>query len=85
MIIIMKAKLQTIVFLRDSCEVQCLNMWFPCFVAEYAKHNSCGSGFHCDNDKCINHELTCDNVDHCGDYSDELAVGAANCGHQGEH
>ncbi|KAI0207220.1 hypothetical protein LSAT2_008148 [Lamellibrachia satsuma] len=57
-------------------------LWEAASASDYVEYNSCGSGFHCNNDKCINHELTCDNVDHCGDFSDELAVGAANCGQQ---
>lgn len=41
---------------------------------------SCGSAFQCDNHKCIERGLTCDRVDHCGDYSDEAAEGPAECG-----
>lgn len=41
---------------------------------------SCGSAFECDNHKCIENELKCDRVDHCGDYSDESAEGPAKCG-----
>ena len=41
---------------------------------------SCGSAFQCDNHKCIEKDLTCDRVDHCGDYSDEAAEGPAECG-----
>ena len=34
----------------------------------------------CDNTKCIDEDLACDGVDHCGDYSDETLGGRAKCG-----
>ena len=33
------------------------------------------SRFKCDNDKCLHRNFVCDNVNHCGDDSDEK-----NCG-----
>ncbi|XP_074646015.1 uncharacterized protein LOC141902267 [Tubulanus polymorphus] len=38
---------------------------------DYRKHKSCGNNFKCDNQWCIDEDLKCDNVDHCGDNSDE--------------
>lgn len=50
------------------------------FSEDFSKYNSCGSSFLCDNHRCIDEDLTCDRVDHCGDYSDESAEGGAKCG-----
>ncbi|XP_060552704.1 uncharacterized protein LOC132713982 [Ruditapes philippinarum] len=50
------------------------------YSEDYDKVQSCGSAFQCDNHKCIEKDLTCDRVDHCGDYSDEAAEGPAECG-----
>ncbi|KAL3858959.1 hypothetical protein ACJMK2_009204, partial [Sinanodonta woodiana] len=46
----------------------------------YGKYKSCGSSFLCDNKKCVDEDLLCDKVDHCGDYSDESTDGLAQCG-----
>lgn len=50
------------------------------FSEDFDKVQSCGSDFKCDNHKCIERDLTCDRIDHCGDYSDESANGPAECG-----
>ncbi|XP_052230877.1 uncharacterized protein LOC127844563 [Dreissena polymorpha] len=52
---------------------------------EFRKSQSCGSSFQCDNQKCIEPELSCDRVDNCGDYSDESPGGPAQCGKQINH
>jgi hypothetical protein len=36
-----------------------------------AEKNGCRGGFPCDNGICIDHDLVCDNVNHCGDGGDE--------------
>ncbi len=33
--------------------------------------NGCRDGFECDRGICIDNDLVCDNVNHCGDGSDE--------------
>ena len=53
------------------------------FVSEYEKTQSCGSAFQCDSQRCIDPDLACDRIDHCGDYSDESAEGPAQCGVKG--
>lgn len=55
------------------------------FSEDFSKYNSCGSSFLCDNKRCIDEDLTCDRVDHCGDYSDEAADGTARCGEKDNH
>ncbi|KAK3086668.1 hypothetical protein FSP39_021658 [Pinctada imbricata] len=49
------------------------------FSEDYKTYNTCGSSFMCDSTKCIDEDLTCDDVDHCGDYSDEALTGRAKC------
>ncbi|CAH1779972.1 unnamed protein product, partial [Owenia fusiformis] len=40
----------------------------------------CNEGdFRCNNNRCINKQLMCDQVDHCGDYSDESTLTGAKC------
>ena len=59
-------------------------LYFFCYIfSDFSKYNSCGSSFLCDNKRCIDEDLTCDRVDHCGDYSDEAADGTARCGEKG--
>ncbi|ELT99959.1 hypothetical protein CAPTEDRAFT_223728 [Capitella teleta] len=50
---------------------------------EYAETSSCGQRFECRNQKCIDHDLLCDRVDHCGDYSDEQPDSYSQCELQG--
>lgn len=50
-----------------------------CVLSDYKKFNSCGANFQCDNGLCIEKDLVCDRVDHCGDLSDESIDGKAAC------
>ena len=50
--------------------------------ADYDETGACQSGFACGKRRCIDSDLQCDGVDHCGDYSDEQAMGRAHCGLQ---
>ncbi len=36
-----------------------------------AEKNGCRKGFQCDNGICIDNDLVCDTVNHCGDGGDE--------------
>jgi hypothetical protein len=58
---------------------------FICLIsfADFKKYNSCGSHFQCGNKFCIDEDLKCDNVDHCGDNSDEAMEGFAQCAVEG--
>lgn len=47
---------------------------------DFKKYNSCGTHFQCANKNCIDEDLKCDTVDHCGDNSDEAMEGFAQCG-----
>ncbi|XP_064599439.1 abnormal cell migration protein 13-like [Liolophura sinensis] len=49
------------------------------FNEDFKKFNSCGANFQCDNGLCIEKDLVCDRVDHCGDLSDESIDGKAAC------
>ncbi|XP_046585111.1 uncharacterized protein LOC124292109 isoform X1 [Haliotis rubra] len=49
------------------------------FSKDFEKYKECGSSFQCENTWCIDEDLVCDEVDHCGDYSDEAADGRAKC------
>ncbi|CAI9737812.1 low-density lipoprotein receptor-related 12-like [Octopus vulgaris] len=40
---------------------------------------SCGLAFRCNNNWCIDKDLICDRINHCGDYSDESSEGRAKC------
>lgn len=50
------------------------------FHTDFKKYNSCGTHFQCANKNCIDEDLKCDTVDHCGDNSDEAMEGFAQCG-----
>lgn len=50
------------------------------FSEDFKKYNSCGTHFQCANKNCIDEDLKCDTVDHCGDNSDEAMEGFAQCG-----
>ncbi|XP_050399612.2 uncharacterized protein LOC126816865 [Patella vulgata] len=52
------------------------------FSEDYLKYETCGSQFQCDNKWCVDLDLVCDNIDHCGDYSDETGDGRAKCRQQ---
>ena len=54
------------------------------FFSDFSKYNTCGSSFLCDNRRCIDEDLICDHVDHCGDYSDEAEDGEAACKEPGK-
>ncbi|OWF56878.1 uncharacterized protein LOC110446471 isoform X1 [Mizuhopecten yessoensis] len=47
---------------------------------DFKEHATCGSRFKCTNEWCVDEDLTCDSVDHCGDYSDESTEGTLKCG-----
>ena len=49
--------------------------------SDFKKFKECGSSFQCENNYCIDEDLVCDEVDHCGDYSDEATDGRAKCHH----
>ncbi|XP_041376541.1 uncharacterized protein LOC121389015 [Gigantopelta aegis] len=49
------------------------------FSEDFKKFKKCGSSFQCENNYCIDEDLVCDDVDHCGDYSDEATDGRAKC------
>ncbi|XP_064640279.1 uncharacterized protein LOC135495495 [Lineus longissimus] len=49
------------------------------FSDDYKVHSSCGANFQCDNTLCIDEDLKCDKIDHCGDYSDEASFSGASC------
>ena len=48
--------------------------------SDFQKYNSCGTHFQCANKNCIDDDLRCDTVNHCGDNSDEAMEGFAQCG-----
>ena len=54
--------------------------YFFIYFSDYENYESCGQHFRCDNNKCIDSSLTCDTVDHCGDFSDEAAYSGPKCG-----
>lgn len=39
----------------------------------------CASSFRCKNDWCIDRDLVCDRINHCGDYSDESSEERSKC------
>ena len=53
-------------------------------LTDYEKYGSCGTRFKCTNNKCVDTDLLCDTIDHCGDFSDESPFGGAQCGKIGE-
>ena len=51
----------------------------------FSDDDYCSEQFICGNQKCIDRDLQCDSIDHCGDYSDESAFSGANCKPPGEY
>ena len=56
-----------------------MHAWFKnlIFSLIFADHEECD--FLCSNKKCIDKDLICDKVDHCGDFSDEALYQGNNC------
>ena len=42
-----------------------------CCCIQDAEKSGCRRGFQCDSGICIDNQLVCDNVNHCGDGADE--------------
>ena len=49
------------------------------YLPDYKEEGTCGTDFQCDSGWCIDEDLVCDNIDNCGDYSDEQALGRSKC------
>jgi hypothetical protein len=58
---------------------------FRFHAADNQDASLCQQRFKCQNKKCIDRDLLCDRVNHCGDYTDEQPDSSSQCKVKGIH